>query len=489
MLEPTIDFESLLRIPRTVPNVPKKFSRPSFVDGARAYFDTIGREYPVWRNKMDYYIRYTKEFLTRVIPENKKVLMVGCLGPEILAALKPSVGVGVDISPELIHTAKTENTDPRISYFCALPEELKLNEKFDYVIVLSIVDYSQDVMVLIESLKRFVHDDSRICLSMLNPLWHTVTRFASKLKIRIPDFERNLVASKSLSTVLELKRFKVTEICRRVLVPKRIPILAWFFNQYLSRLPILNSLCFIQYVLAKPDFSTKTKPLSCSVIVPCFNEEGNIEECIARVPKMGKFTEIVAVNDGSRDGTLEILERIAEKNHNVTVVTYPKNRGKGKAVEEGMRRAKGDVLMILDADMTVPPEELVDFFEAIESGSADFASGTRFLYPMEEQAMRFANFVGNILFSKLVQIIVGSECSDTLCGTKVMRKSDFQDFRFEDSRWGDFDLIFHAARLKLKCVQIPVHYRSRVAGESKMNAFSSGVSFLRLCLRKWGQLP
>jgi hypothetical protein len=108
---------------------------------------------------------------------------------------------------------------------------------------------------------------------------------------------------------------------------------------------------------------------------------------------------------------------------------------------------------------------------------------------MEKEAMRFSNYLGNLAFSKLVQVIVGSEVSDTLCGTKAMRKADFKDLRIEDSAWGDFDLIFHAAKLKLKCVQVPVHYKSRIAGESKMKAFSAGLNFLKLCLRKWTELP
>ena len=204
---------------------------------------------------------------------------------------------------------------------------------------------------------------------------------------------------------------------------------------------------------------------------------------------MGHETEIIVVNDGSKDSTLLIAREMQRYYPNLMVVTYERNKGKGLAVLEGMKAASGDVMMILDADMTVPPEELSDFYEAIESGTADFVSGTRFLYPMEREAMRFANFLGNILFSKLIEIIVGSDCSDTLCGTKAMRRSDFLDFKIEDSAWGDFDLIFHAAKRKIKCVQVPVHYKSRIHGESKMKAFSSGFRFLRLCLKKWSELP
>jgi SAM-dependent methyltransferase len=463
--------------------------RASLSPAALRYFDNVTKT-SAWKRKMRTYVENNIHFLTKVVPANKRVLMVGCLTSEIIEALQPSFGVSLDVSERAVREAREKSTQSTIHYYRGLPEDFQFTGKFDYIIVLNYVDHSDDLMELVDSLRKFAHEDTCVVLSMLNPLWHRLVQAASRLRIRIPDFRRNLIAGRSLSTALEIKRFKVMEVCRRVLIPKKIPGISSWVNQFVARLPIFNSLCFMQYVIAKPANATVPgSSLSCSVIIPCYNEEGNIEECIRRVPKMGRFTEILVVNDGSKDGTLRVVEGLKTEFPNLTVVTYEKNRGKGNAVLEGMRRSKGDVMMILDADMTVPPEELTDFFEAIDSKTADFVSGTRFLYPMEREAMRFANFVGNIIFSKLVEIIVGSDCSDTLCGTKAMRKTDFADFKLEDSAWGDFDLIFHAARRKLKCVQVPVHYKSRVAGESKMKAFSSGVSFLKLCFRKWSELP
>jgi uncharacterized protein (DUF433 family) len=466
--------------------------RPSFSPAAIEYFNSIGNEYEKWHRKMRYFVSHTTEFLSSVIPENKKVLLIGCLSHEILDCVNPQLGLGIDPSGPLIARANAENKNPRISYRCSLPENFASDVKFDYVILLNIVDHAEDVSILLESLRGFVHEDTRVLISMLNPLWHTLTRWASFFKIRIPDFERNLIAGRVLTTALEVKQFKVTDICHRILIPKRIVGISWFFNQFVSRLPFFNSLCFIQYVFARPAemFKVQKAPnASCSVIIPCYNEEGNIAECVGRVPELGKFTEIVVVNDGSKDKTLDIVNGLKGQYPNLRLVTYEKNRGKGRAVLEGMRMAQGDILIILDADMTVPPEELREFYEAIEHKAADFVSGTRFLYPMEKRAMRLANYIGNVVFSKLVQIIVGSDCSDTLCGTKAMRRSDFTHFELEDSSWGDFDYIFHAAKHKLKCVQVPVHYKSRVAGESKMRAFRSGVIFLKLCLKKWSELP
>jgi len=464
--------------------------RTSLSSRALAYFDSVVAS-PLREWKMESYFAHTTDYLTKVVPKDKKVLMIGCLTSEILEALQPSIGVGLDASRRLVDqlNLKHTNADSNLSFYACMPEKFDTDVKFDYVILLNIVDHSHDVLALIGSLQKFVHEDSRVIVSMMNPLWHSLTRLASRLKIRIPDYERNLVASRSLTTALEIKNFRVTDVCRRILMPKRIPFLTQVLNQFLARLPGFNALCFMQYISAKPMALRASASPSCSVLIPCYNEEGNIEECIRRVPQMGSFTEIVVINDGSKDRTHEIVNGLREQFPNLNFISYSKNRGKGNAVLTGLQQSAGDIVMILDADMTVPPEELVEFYEALASGASDFASGTRFLYPMEREAMRFANFVGNILFSKLVQIIVGSECSDTLCGTKAMRRIDFKGFKLEDSAWGDFDFIFHAARMKLKCVQIPVHYKSRVQGESKMKAFSSGVSFLKLCFRKWSELP
>jgi len=462
--------------------------RATLSPGAVRYFDTVVSSNR-WKKKMAAYREHTAQFLSQVVPPNKSVLLIGCLTAEILESLKPSVGVGLDVSEKAVREARANSQNSNIKYHCALPENFKTTTKFDYVILLNVVDHSEDVLALVDSVRKFVHEDSRVILSMLNPLWHPLVKFASRLKIRIPDYKRNLVGSRILATALEVKSFKVMDTCRRVLIPKRIPLVSWVCNQFLSRLPGLNAMCFLQYVTAKPAELKRAAHSSCTVIVPCYNEEGNIAECIRRVPEMGSFTEILVVNDGSKDRTVEVVRSMLSTYPNLTLITYEKNQGKGNAVLKGLQAAKGDYVMILDADMTVPPEELTDFYDSLESKTADFASGTRFLYPMEREAMRLANYFGNIVFSKLVEIIVGSKCSDTLCGTKAMRKVDFADFKLEDSAWGDFDFIFHAARRKLKCVEVPVHYKSRVAGESKMKAFSSGISFLKLCFRKWSELP
>ncbi len=476
-------------VEKPIGDLKKEYSRCSFSQKAKDYFDSIARDYPRWREKMFYYIFHTTRFIRSIVPPNKRVLLIGGFTHELLESLEPSYGVGVGFSAKWVELANSRKPPPNISYQYCQPEDFVPEEKFDYVILINVADFTDDLLVLIGALQNFVNQDTTVIISMLNPLWHRLIQIASALGFRIPDSQRNLVASRALITALEIKRFRVTQVSQRILIPKRIPLLSWLFNQFLVRLPVMRHLAFIQYVFAKP-LSVKTgSKSSCSIIIPCFNEEDNIVKCIERVPKLGSSTEILVVNDGSTDNTLKAANKVSEKRGDIVIVSYEKNRGKGAAVLEGMRRSRGDIIIILDADMTVPPEELVEFFEAIDNQVADFVTGTRFLYPMEREAMRFANYFGNILFSKLVEIIVGMECSDTLCGTKAMRAKSFTDFKLEDSSWGDFDLIFHAAKRRLKCVEIPVHYKTRLLGISKMNSFRSGIVFLRFCLRKWIELP
>jgi glycosyltransferase involved in cell wall biosynthesis len=227
----------------------------------------------------------------------------------------------------------------------------------------------------------------------------------------------------------------------------------------------------------------RDQPLSCTVVIPCYNEEGNIEECVRRVPRMGRETEILVVDDGSQDRTAEIASRLEQTVAGVRLISYRPNRGKGHAVKVGFEAARGDVVMILDADMTVIPEELDRFFQPIQEGKAEFVNGTRMLYPMEGGAMKLLNFWGNKMFGILISLIIGQRNTDTLCGTKAMLRRDFAHVPMTDPSWGDFDLIFGAARLKLKTVEVPIHYRSRRAGESKMKAFRHGWKLLKVCWR------
>lgn len=228
--------------------------------------------------------------------------------------------------------------------------------------------------------------------------------------------------------------------------------------------------------------------LSCTVIIPCHNEEENIEECIRRIPKMGSSTEIIVVDDGSTDGTGSIIKNIMGKDERVRLISYSKNMGKGFAVKKGFDEATGDILMILDADMSVEPEELPAFYRAIAEGRAEVVNGTRMVLPMERGAMSRLHYFGNKLFALIFSYLLDRRITDTLCGTKALKKKDYEKIEMGRCPWGDFDILIGVAKLNLKMIEVPVRYRARRKGTSKMKTFQHGLLLLKMCFYAFKEL-
>jgi glycosyltransferase involved in cell wall biosynthesis len=211
--------------------------------------------------------------------------------------------------------------------------------------------------------------------------------------------------------------------------------------------------------------------LSCSIVIPCHNEAANILECVYRIPEIGSNLDIIVIDDGSRDNTSGIVKIIAQSDKRVRLVPYPKRMGKGYAIKQGFAVAQGEVLIILDADMTVAPEELPGFFNLLNEGEVDFVNGTRMIYDRENGAMDQVRFAANKIFCSMINWLLDTKLTDTLCGTKAFLKKDFQKMSLGKCYWGDFDLLFEAKRLGLRIRELPVHYKRRKAGRSKMNKF------------------
>jgi hypothetical protein len=350
----------------------------------------------------------------------------------------------------------------------------------------NLLDYLPDIWVVLENAKRTLNEDGKLVITTINPVWEPVFRLGRRLNLRTPDTTRNFVTNRDIVNLLELHDFEILKEGLKVFIPFYIPVVSSTINFIIQELPMLRQLCIMQYLVAKP--KRARKPMSCSVIIPCYNEAGNIVDCLRRIPKMGSFTEVIVVDDGSSDGTAAMVN--ADLNPEVTIklISNKVNRGKGHAVREGFDRARGDVLMILDADMAVMPEELPRFLRIIEDGVADFVNGTRVIYPMESKSMPVLNYFGNKCFSIILSWIMQQRVSDTLCGTKAMLRKDYKRITLQDASWGDFDLLFGAAKLCLKIRELPVHYKIRKAGESKMKAFRHGWILLRVCLRGFAEL-
>ena len=258
-----------------------------------------------------------------------------------------------------------------------------------------------------------------------NPLWASALRLASRLRLRMPESPRNFITNRDIASILHVLGFDVVEEALALPVPKPIPFVAPILNAIVPDIPLLRFASSVQFIAARRRIPREN--LSVSVIVPCHNEERMWPSALAGSPDMGAGTEIVFVDDGSTDRTREAVMKAMADDPRVRLLAYDTNHGKANAVRAGFDAAHNDVLMILDADMTVAPEDLPKFLEPIASGTADFVNGTRLVYPMEGEAMPTINFVGNKAFCFLVSWVLRQRVSDTLCGTKALLQARLPD--------------------------------------------------------------
>jgi len=443
-------------------------------------FDAIADQFEFLRKKNCYYHHEIERFYKDAVPKRKNVLEIGCACGNLLDELEPGHGVGLDISPRMIEIAKKKYS--HLDFVKSTIEEYKPSVKFDYVIISNLLEHVSDLYDFFNILRQKVSPATKLVITGINPIWEPLMRIATRFRMRTPIQMKNFVTCKDMENILSVSGFEMIESGYLLFFPKKIPFISYFLNKLVSRLPLFKNLCVAQYVIAKPKQELRIdSSLSCSVIIPCHNEEGNIRRCVENVPHMGDNTEIVVVDDGSKDKTTAIVKDMQNKIKNLRIVSYMPNKGKGYAVRTGFDAAKGDILIILDADMAVLPEELVKFYEVLASRQAEFVNGTRMIYDMAPGAMRFLNFIGNKIFGIALSFIIGQRNTDTLCGTKAFYKSDYLNFKMGKCPWGDFDLLFGAAKMKLKTVEMPVHYYPRIEGVSKMKAFGHGIQLLKMC--------
>lgn len=365
---------------------------------------------------------------------------------------------------------------PQKSSFWKYQKSKKIpSKKYDRLLVSGMIGQVEDVQTEIEKLKEHIKDDGILILTSINPFWGKLFSFSnSKTPLLYLWFIENIV---------DICGFQVIKSGYKMFLPVNIPILSPVLNWTIPKIPKINRFCSIQYIIAKPRLNLSPKKYSVSVVIPMFNEEDNVADCIKSVPKMGTFTEIIISDDGSTDKTLEVAKALQKRFKNLKVVSHKPNRGKVWAVKHGFDNARGDILMIWDADRTVPARELSRFYKLMSSGEAQYCHGTRMAYPMEKQAMKTLNLIGNLFFGWVYSKILGTTLTDTLCGTKVVFKKDYKKMEFGTEPWGDFDLLFGAYKLDLKIKEIPVHYKARVAGVSKMKTFRYGWVVAKMALK------
>jgi len=440
-----------------------------------------------WRGWGGYYHRRLKEIYSCVIPADSNVLELGCGNGELLAALNPKKGVGVDFSGEMIALASERH--PGLRFIQVDAEEFSSEEKFDFVILSDILNEAWDVQELFEHVRELLSQNGRLLINVHSRLWELPLTLAVKLGLAKPGLGENWLTVSDIDNLLNLSGFESIKSTHEILFPFGVPLLAPFFNKFLVRFWPFNHMGLTNFMVArfqKPAYSHLALP-RVSVIVPARNEAGNIENILSRVPGMGGGTEIVFVEGNSTDNTWEAILQGIERHKEKQCLSFQQTgKGKGDADRLGFAKATSEILMILDADLTVPPEDLPRFYDALVSGKGDFINGVRLVYPMEEEAMRFFNLIGNKFFSLAFSWLLGQPVKDTLCGTKVMWKKDYE--RIADNRhvfgdfdpFGDFDLLFGAARLNYKIVDLPIRYRARTYGATNIERWKHGWLLLRM---------
>lgn len=451
-------------------------------------FNELANHRVKWKEKNRYYYDDQLRYIRFLVPEGKKVLELGCGTGDLLAGLRPSKGVGVDFSRGMLDVAK--RLYPDCEFIEADIEEIEpWGEYFDYIILSDVVGHLNDIQEVFKKIRGFCGPHTRLIITYYNFLWEPILKLSEKLKLKMPQQYQNWLSTEDICNLLYLENYQVVKTESRLLIPKNIPYLSDFINRVIAPLPGIRRLCLCRYIVARPLHMRERKDLSVSIVIPCKNERGNIEPAIRRIPPFGSHQEIIFVDGHSTDGTQEEIKRVIEKYPQKDIKFLVQDeKGKGDAVRKGFSTASGDVLMILDADLTVPPEDLPKFYNAIKEDQGEFINGCRLVYPMEKQAMRFLNLIGNKFFSLMFTWLLNQRFKDTLCGTKVLYRDDYR--KIEANRhyfgdfdpFGDFDLIFGAVKQNLKVVEIPIRYREREYGHTNIRRFRHGWLLLKMTL-------
>ncbi len=448
------------------------------------HWNQIAIKRDTWQGLGRWYHQRITEIYKFLITPKQRILEIGCGQGDLIAQLNPSHGVGVDFSAEMITRAKKKNTN--IEYHQLDAHDLStLTGEFDVIIFSDTINDLWDVQRALEQVKKFCKPHTRLILNFYSHLWQFPLTIAQKLNLASPLQNQNWLTVDDVNNLLMLSGFETIRNSQEVLFP--LP-LGGFANRYLVKLFPFNNFALSNFIVARP-MPTPTHQPSVSVVVAARNEAGNIKNIFERVPKMGSKTELIFVEGHSKDNTYQtILDEIPLHPASPSLVFQQTGIGKADAIRLGFEKASGDILMILDADLTVPPEDLPRFYEAITSGTGEFINGVRLVYPMEKEAMRTLNFIGNKLFSMAFSWLLGQSIKDTLCGTKVMWRKDYEQIAANRSYFGDFDpfgdfdLIFGAAKLNKKIVDLPIRYRERVYGTTNISRWKHGLLLLRMVM-------
>ena len=453
----------------------------------QGHWDMVARKKDTWQSIGSHYHQLLENLYTHLVSPGQKVLEIGCGTGELLASLNPSFGVGVDFSEEMIKRASARY--PELRFMQADAHGLVLEDTFDVIVLSDLVNDLWDVQAVFKRLRALSNHGTRIILNTYSLVWELPIRLGQIFGLSTQVLPQNWLTVDDTTNMLNLAGFDVIRHLPEILWPLHATSLSRVLNRYLVKLKPFSNLALTNFIIARlhPERDGEQEKYRVSVVIPARNEAGNIEEIFARTPDMGDGTELIFVEGNSTDNTYETIEKVMVLHPERNARLFrQKGKGKGDAVRLGFQNATGNILMILDADMTVPPEDLPRFYDAIVSGKGEFINGVRLVYPMERQAMRYLNMVGNKFFSLAFSWLLGQPIKDTLCGTKVLSRENYEkitrnrSYFGEFDPFGDFDLLFGAVKQNMKIVEMPIRYAERRYGTTNIDRWRHGWLLLKM---------
>lgn len=429
------------------------------------------------------YRKILASYYRHIIPADASILEIGCGDGSMLELLPNRDVAGIDISSVAIEAAQARV--PYGKFFIQSGEEMLFDRAFDYIIISDTTNFAADVQAMFERAALVAKPHTRMVINFYSMLWKPLIGLGSFLRLRRKTPAMNWLTVQDVRNLLHLAGWEMFKYQERILIPIEIPLLTRICNRWFA--PLLTWFCLTNFCIARPVQKVCRREYKVSVIVPARNESGNIRDILQRTPQMGLGTELIFVEGNSTDDTWEQIQCVVAENPESNLkILQQSGRGKGNAVRDGFSAASGDVFMILDADLTVPPEDLPKFYEVIALNYGEFVNGVRLVYPMESRAMRFLNLCANRIFSIIFSWLLLQPVKDTLCGTKVLLRENYERIvrnraYFGDfDPFGDFDLLFGADKLNLKIMDVPIRYRDRTYGETNIQRWRHGLLLARM---------
>jgi SAM-dependent methyltransferase len=459
-------------------------------DANKAYFNQAAATRIHYRKRRSYYWDSITDYCNFFIDDQSSILEIGCGTGELLNRFPSQDKTGIDFSERMIEEARKQF--PSIRFICSPAENIQTDRKFDVVVLSNIIGYLMDIQAVLEEVRKVCHHETKIMITTYNYLWEPLIKFAEWIRIKKKGPKQSWISKKDLSNLLFLSGFETYRQTSSLIFPLYIPVISGILNRFISRLPLFNFFALNQYTFAKPLVLMNEKELSInystSVIIPARNESGNIETILQRIPDFGSHIEIIFIEGHSVDNTWEVISRTKERfrnSHDIKILRQP-GKGKADAIAAGLKVAKGDIIILLDADLTTPPEQLPRFYDALVRNKGGFINGSRLLYPVDNRSMRFINQLGNRLFGQAFSWLFEQPIKDTLCGTKAMYRKDYEKLAEYRTCWGhldpfgDYELLFGAFKLNLKIIDMPVRYQERTYGVSNISRFKHGFLLFRM---------